>query len=221
MTASGRLWRLGAALALWLAAIAPASASVVITFWSHEFGNDFPHAFFTLRGRPDAGGAPVDLDYGFTAKAVTPALLFGTVPGKLDHVKRGYMEGSDAQFSVVMTDAQYADILALVRAWDDKTGDGHYNLNKRNCVDFVKEAARRVGLADLDHPKLMKRPRSYLLAVEAGNPDRVTRVAMHGKAYLAALAPLDPTDRPSAPMAPGAAPVPAGLVPALSVLPRP
>ena len=49
---------------------APAWAAVTITFWSHELGNSFPHAFFTLRGVPDAGGAPVDANYGFTAKSV-------------------------------------------------------------------------------------------------------------------------------------------------------
>ncbi|MCE3590045.1 hypothetical protein LXJ59_25990, partial [Escherichia coli] len=66
----------------------PAWAAVTITFWSHEFGNSFPHAFFTLRGVPDAGGAPVDANYGFTAKAVTPALLMGTVdrPARQHHL---------------------------------------------------------------------------------------------------------------------------------------
>ena len=43
-----------AALLLTLAAL-PAHAAIVITFWSHELGNHFPHAFFTLRGTPDAG----------------------------------------------------------------------------------------------------------------------------------------------------------------------
>jgi hypothetical protein len=176
-----------------------ANAAVTITFWSHEFSGDFPHAFFTLRGTIDANGAPVDTNFGFTAKAATPAVLFGTVPGRLDIAKPGYMAASDAQFSLVLTDAQYADILALVAAWDPKTGDGHYNLNGRNCVHFVQDAARRLGLAGVDHPKLMKRPRSYLDAVEAANLGRVTPVNMHGKEYLAHLAPIptaiEPTTR--------------------------
>ena len=62
----------------------PAQAAVTITFWSHELGNSFPHAFFTLRGVADSGGDPVDANFGFTAKSLTPALLFGPVAGKLD-----------------------------------------------------------------------------------------------------------------------------------------
>lgn len=179
---------------------APAWAAVTITFWSHELGNSFPHAFFTLRGVPDAGGAPVDANYGFTAKSVSPKLLMGTVDGRLDISKPGYVAGSDAQFSVVLTDAQYNAVLALVAAWDEKTGDAHYNLNQRNCVHFVKEAARIAGLTDLDRPTLMKKPRSYLQSIAAANAGQVTMVKMHGKAYLATLPPLVAT-----PLATGAA----------------
>jgi hypothetical protein len=169
---------------------APVSAAVTITFWSHELGNDFPHAFFSLRGVPDAGGGPVDINYGFTAKTVSPALLWGTVGGRLDIAKPGYIQTSDAQFSVLLTDEQYGRVLALVAAWDDKTGDGHYNLNRRNCIHFVKAAAQVVGLVGLNHPELMKKPRSYLRAVEAANVDLVTPINMHGRQYLAALPPV-------------------------------
>ena len=172
---------------------APAWAAVTITFWSHELGNSFPHAFFTRRGVPDAGGAPVDANYGFTAKSVSPKLLMGTVAGRLDISKPFYIAGSDAQFSVVLTDAQYNAVLGLVAAWDEKTGDAHYNLNQRNCVHFVKEAARIAGLTDLDRPKLMKKPRSYLQSIAEANARRVTVVKMHGKAYLATLPPLATT----------------------------
>jgi hypothetical protein len=168
----------------------PAWAAVTITFWSHELGNSFPHAFFTLRGVQDGGGPPVDVNYGFTAKSVSPALLMGSVAGRLDISRPFYIGTSDAQFSVVLTDAQYAQMLTLIAAWDEKTGDGRYDLNDRNCVHFVKEAARIAGLANLDHPKLMKKPRSYLQAVAAANPDRVAVIHMHGKAYLASLPPL-------------------------------
>lgn len=177
-----------AALALLLSLAAlPAHAQVVITFWSHEFGNHFPHAFFTLRGTPEAGGEPVDLNYGFTPKAVTPAILFGPVGGRIDVAKRSYMEGSDAQFSLVLTDAQYASILRLVDEWDDKKGDGTYRMNSRNCVHFAQEAARRAGLVTLDFPDLMKKPRSFLKAVAKANAAQVTLIDRHGKEYLASL----------------------------------
>ena len=186
-----KLFRPLAFLLLWLGTALPAQAAVVITFWSHEFGNSFPHAFITLRGTPDAGGATVDADYGFTAKTVSPALLFGTVPGRVEPAPRSYIEKSDAQFSVTLTDAQYAQVLALIAAWDEKTGDGHYNLNNRNCVHFVKEAARVAGLTGLDQPGLMKKPRSYLLAVEAANEGHVAKVNEDGNDYLAALPALN------------------------------
>ncbi len=170
----------------------PARAAVTITFWSHELGNSFPHAFFTVRGVPDAGGAPVDANFGFTAKSISPALLFGPVAGKLDIAKPFYVAGSNAQFSVVMTDAQYTAVLALVDAWSEGKPDSVYRLADHNCVTFVKEAARRVGLTGLDQPKLMKKPRSFLKAVAAANAGRITIVDRHGKDYLASLPPLTP-----------------------------
>ena len=199
-----RLFRFLAVLLLWLGAALPAQAAVTITFWSHEFGNSFPHAFITLRGTPDAGGAPVNQDYGFTAKSVSPAILFGSVPGRVEPADAKYIGASDAQFSVVLTDAQYAQVMTLIAAWSEKTGDSHYNLNDRNCIHFVKEAARIAGLSGLDFPKLMKKPRSYLLAVEAANQNRVVPVNKRGDAYLPTLPPIAaapvPTDnRPTAP----------------------
>jgi hypothetical protein len=186
------LLRLMALLVFYLGSVLPAQAAVTITFWSHELGNSFPHAFFTLRGIPDVGGAPVDTNVGFTAKSVSPALLMGPVAGKLDIAKPGYVAGSDAQFSVVMSDAQYEAVLRLVDAWSEGKPDSVYRLSDHNCVTFVKEAARIVGLTGIDQPKLMKKPRSYLKAVLAENTGRVTPVGLHGKAYLATLAPITP-----------------------------
>ncbi len=192
------LFRLIALLCLCLGYALPAQAAVTITFWSHELGNSFPHAFFTVRGVPDAGGAPVDANFGFTAKSVSPALLMGPVSGKLDIAKPTYVAGSDAQFSVVMTDVQYTQVLKLVDAWSEGKPDSVYRLGDHNCVHFVKEAARIVGLSGLDQPKLMKKPRSYLKAVGAANIGRVIPVGMHGKAYLASLAPIVPVGAISA-----------------------
>jgi len=186
-----RFFRLLAAFTLLLLPL-PAQAAVTLTFWSHELGNSFPHAFLTLRGVPDAGGAPVDVNFGFTARTISPALLFGPVAGGLDIAKPFYINGSDAQFSVVMTDAPYAAILALRSEWSGETGSSEYRLGDRNCISFVQEAARRVGLTGLDHPKLMKKPRSFLKAVALANTGRVTVIGQHGKAYLASLPPLSP-----------------------------
>lgn len=187
---SGRRWLAGLGALLLSLAAWPAQAAVTITFWSHDFGNYFPHAFFTLRGTPDAGGEAVDGSYGFTARSITPALLFGNVGGRVEGAKRFYMEGSHARFAVTLTDAQYQHILSLVREWGEKTGNSTYNLNRRNCVHFVQEAARRAGLARVDFPKLMKKPGSYLKAVEGANPTQVAVIERMGKEHLASLPPL-------------------------------
>ena len=87
-------------------------------------------------------------------------------------------------------------------------------MNTRNCVHFTKEAARRAGLVNVDFPKLMKKPRSYLQAVAAANPGRVTVIHMHGKAYLATLPPLGSpvvvASPVTTPVAPAASPAAAG-----------
>ncbi len=179
----------------------PAQAAVTITFWSRDFGNTFPHAFFMLRGTPDAGGAPVDAAYGFTAKSLTPAILFGNVAGRVERPRPFYINGSHARFARTLTDAQYAAILSLVREWHEDTGDATYNLNRRNCVTFVREAARRSGLTSVDFPKLMKKPSGYLRAVVAAQPQAVTVVEKTGKEYLPTLPPLVGTVPIDAPVA--------------------
>ena len=185
--------RFVAGLAAMLLALVPlpALAAVTMAFWSRDFdGNYFPHAYFTLRGVPDAGGPAIDANYGFTARSVSPALLFGNVGGKVEAAKRPYMEGSHVRFAVVLTDAQYAQVLALVRGWDQKTGNSTYNLGKRNCVHFVREAALIAGLS-ADFPKLMKKPGSFLTAVATANPGRVQMIGMKGRDYLATLPAID------------------------------
>nr|WP_245708282.1 hypothetical protein [Sphingomonas palmae] len=177
----------------------PARAAVTITFWNRDFGIYFPHAFFTLRGTPDRGGPAVDGSYGFTAQSVSPALLFGNVKGRVETPKLAYMQGSHARFAVTLTDAGYDAILRLIAGWSEKTGDSTYNLGKRNCVHFVREAARASGLEGLDHPKLMKKPTSFLSAVESANAGHVIVIDKIGKEYLASLPPIDgirPIDAP-------------------------
>ena len=83
--AGARLWLLALLL---LGFQTPASAAVEIAFYSREMGgNNFPHAFVTLKGIVDATGEEVDTSLGFTAKTVTPAILFGSVAGEVGPLK--------------------------------------------------------------------------------------------------------------------------------------
>lgn len=148
---------------------AQAWAAVEISFYSRELGgNNFPHAFVTLRGTVDSTGAKVDTSYGFTAKTVSPAILFGSVAGMVVNEKPGYIAKSDRQFSLVLTDAQYQSVMEVVEAWRNRSQPS-YNLDRRNCVHFVGEIARAVGLTVSLDKKLMKKPRSFLLSVRDAN----------------------------------------------------
>lgn len=116
-----------AILLLWIGAFLswPVSAEVVATFWSQELGRNFPHAFFTLHGAR-ADGTSVRASYGFTPKALTPAVFFGTVPGRVDETTDRYISRSNAHFSVAITDAQHAAIMGLVTEWGEN-GDQRGN----------------------------------------------------------------------------------------------
>lgn len=146
---------------LLLAASLPARAAVTITFYSRDMGSTFPHAFFTMRGTLDANGAPVDVNYGFTAAAITPAILFGPVKGKLERLGDSLVASSDGHASATISDAEYGKVLAIAEKWRTKPGKS-YNLNSANCIHFVAEVARAIGMDAPHQSDLMKKPRAFL-----------------------------------------------------------
>lgn len=157
-----------------LLALAPASvsAAVKISFYSHEFGSSFPHAFITLEGEDARTGQTIKADYGFTATHVTPAILLGSVRGEvmsLDPVKDAdYLPSSDLHFAFDLTDAEYEAVMATVERWRSLKQPS-YNLNRQNCVFFIAHLAAAVGMK-ADTPRaLMKKPRSYLQSVTKAN----------------------------------------------------
>jgi hypothetical protein len=165
-----------AAFSCWLLALllfglpAPAAAAVEIAFYSRELGGDnFPHAFVVLRGTVDATGERVDTSYGFTAKAVTPAILFGSVAGEIVVEGERQMARSTRQFALTLPDERYAAVMAVVARWRGRPQPS-YNLNRANCVHFVAELAEAVGLRVERVQRLMKRPRSFLEHVRSLNP---------------------------------------------------
>jgi len=155
---------------LLLLACAPAEAAVTLVFLSRDFGEVFPHAYVEVTGATDADpGHPVDANYGFTATATTPAILLGPVAGEIMSVNTIYRRKSLRHFSIRLTDARYAQVMALVETWRTLPGRS-YSLNRRNCVHFVAAVARTVGLSAEDDPALMKKPRSFLEKVTRANP---------------------------------------------------
>lgn len=156
-------------LAFCLGIAAPAHAAVTVSFYSHDFGERFPHAFVTLTGTLDATGQAVDLNYGFTATSVSPAILLGSVKGHVQTQGAAYIAKSDRQFSVIVDDATYARVLAKVQQWQDRAQPS-YSLGKGNCVHFVMELAEAVGLKVNRQSKFFKKPKSFLLEVKGLNP---------------------------------------------------
>lgn len=148
----------------------PVRAEVIVSFYSHDFGDRFPHAFIVMKGTVDATGEVVDANYGFTAVSVSPAILLGSVKGKVESSKPDYVAKSDRQFDVAVDDATYARVMAKVAEWRDREQPS-YSLNKRNCVHFVMELAETVGLKVDRKSKLFKKPKSFLIEVRGLNPE--------------------------------------------------
>ena len=150
----------------------PASAAVSITFYSKELGASFPHAFVILEGTLDRGGPRIEEDYGFTAKTISPAILWGKVAGEVitDHTI-SYVKGSDRHFTLTLTDAEYDRVMATIARWRSARQPS-YDLDKHNCVHFVAEIAASAGLAT-DTKRFMKKPRSFLEALTAANRPRL------------------------------------------------
>lgn len=152
----------------WLAAPTAASAEVEIAFYSKELSDTFPHAFVVMKGRLDETGEEIDEALGFTAKAITPAILLGSVAGEVIPEKQSYIKHGDRQFVVIATDAEYRAVRKVIERWRTRKQPS-YNMNKRNCVHFVAEVAEALGLKVDYTLGLMKKPRSFLLSVKSMN----------------------------------------------------
>ncbi|HYI64452.1 MAG TPA: hypothetical protein VEW71_06150 [Allosphingosinicella sp.] len=167
LTVGPRLWLLALAL---LAGHAPAAAAVEIAFYSRDLDRkNFPHAFVVLTGTVDATGEQVNASYGFTAHSVTPAILLGSVPGEVLAADESQIARSDRQFVQTISDEGYRDVLAVIEGWRRRPQPS-YNLNRANCVHFVADLARTIGLRVENAARLMKRPRSFLQHVRSLNP---------------------------------------------------
>lgn len=151
------------ALALFLP-LSPVSAEVVARFYSRDFGEVFPHAFFEVEGP----GVPKK-NYGFTAKSVTPAVLMGAVAGKLIEMKPTYVAKSRVHFTLRLSDDQYRKLMAVANDWGSRKQPS-YDLYKANCVSFIRDAAQAVGLKTNPNTRFLGKPKSFLTEVQSLNP---------------------------------------------------
>ena len=160
-------------LLILLALVLPAAvkAQVTVTFYSHDMEalgmRAFPHAFFTVKGTLERGGAPIDTNYGFTARS-TDAALFGSTQGDVETKDAPYIARSRRHFSVKVPDAMYDRLMGLTANWRARGPKG-YNLGKANCVHFAGQAAGIVGLKVSFPQNLMKKPKLFLDAVFRDN----------------------------------------------------
>ena len=148
-----------------------ASAKVTLTFYSRELGTYFPHGFVRITGATDAAPDKVlDDNYGFTPKSLTPSLLTRPVTGEIMAATAAYVARSDAHLFLELSDDQYAAVLATVDKWRTMSQPS-YDLKTRNCVFFVGDIARTLGMnVDDSDPRLMRRPRSYIINLIRLNP---------------------------------------------------
>ena len=165
-----------AAVALLLVCALPARAAVTIDFYSHEFalvarsGNTyFPHGFALLSGTTD-DGTPVSANLGFTAKNIFINVLWEKITGEMDPtpLPTGYVDSAQKRFSLILTDTQYRAVLAVADKWRNAPQPS-YDIDEHNCVLFVKDLARTVGLSVSDDRKFVRDPIGFLGDVAARN----------------------------------------------------
>ena len=156
---------------------APAEAAVTVTFYSHDFRMfgaglivNFPHGFIALSGTPDDGTTPAASTFGFSATDFFINALWEPVEGSLDPspLPASYMASADRHFSFALTDAQYHAVMAVVDKWKSWPQPS-YDIDKHNCVTFVKELAIAAGLSVSDSAKFIRKPKEFLDDVASRN----------------------------------------------------
>ena len=163
-----------------------------MTFYSHTWGLSpggelyFPHAFITVAGTLDASGETVDQSFGFTAPFPTPALLFHRTHGEIIASARTYLAVSKAHFSLTIPDERYRALLDAIEAWRSVKGDP-YDLHSRNCITFVGEMAKVLGLSVGD--ERTQDPARFIEDLRQRNPQLVAEVPVTAPGLAAAAGP--------------------------------
>lgn len=174
----GRSWAAGVAAFLWvLLAAFGAAAQVRVTFYSKPWDSlGYPHAFVRVTGTPEWAPQGIDETYGFTTNQ--QHLVFSKARGHVESASPAYIAASTAHFWVEISDDEWRSLRAFIDGWNSPPGSD-YNLNRRNCVVFVAEIGRRLGLSTGAASVL--KPQAYLEEMRGLNASMV----MAGAAPLA------------------------------------
>ncbi|MEO0871311.1 MAG: hypothetical protein AAFY19_05020 [Pseudomonadota bacterium] len=150
----------------------PALAEVQIHFHSFNgnvFWGRYPHTFIVLEGTLEETGRAINENYGFSARTVSPAILTGPVEHMVLAESEKNVQKTNRHFSITLSDEEYRRVIQLVASWQNAPGK-FYDLEKRNCIHFVGEIARLLGLK-VDYPSdMLRRPKRWLNHVAAMNP---------------------------------------------------
>ena len=83
--------------------------------------------------------------------------------------KEKWLTKTNRHFTITMTDEKYREVRALVEAWRNAPGK-YYDLETRNCIHFVGEIGKIVGLEVVYPEKMMRRPKKWLNYITGLNP---------------------------------------------------
>ena len=166
---------LGLLLAL---AAGPAWAEVTLTFYAHPGARVrdgyllFPHAFVHATGSLDDTGDAVDWSAGFTARDPGPQLLLVRGVGVVANPDARYVGEGRPYLRLAVSDAAYRALRARADWWGSPEG-AVYDLRRRNCISFIADLARVVGLQTASEPSM--KPGTFLEATAALNPPAAWR----------------------------------------------
>ncbi|HZW17118.1 MAG TPA: hypothetical protein VFF66_12810 [Brevundimonas sp.] len=172
-----RAWVLGVFLAL---IAGQAWAEVTVTFYAHPGARVrdgyllFPHAYVHAEGTVDATGEAVDWSAGFTAKSPGPHLLFLRGGGVVEEPDARYVNEGKPYLELTVDDATWYALKERAEWWNSPEGSV-YDLRRRNCITFIADLARVVGLRTAPEPSM--KPGTFLEATAALNPQAVWREA--------------------------------------------
>src|SRR5690606_8275063 len=109
-------------------------------------------------GTLDDTGEAVDWAAGFTARHPGPQLLFMRDTGVVLQPDPRYVDEGTPYLSLTVDDAVYRAMRARADWWNGPDGRV-YDLRRRNCISFVADLARVVGLRTAEEPSM--KPGSY------------------------------------------------------------